>query len=66
MLNLLSCQPDGVRGWVFGLDREDLAIGRDFSLRDRAFLPLKHHDRDRVMTIDLSDPHRLARWLAVD
>jgi hypothetical protein len=65
-LDLLAGQPDGIRGRVFGLDREDLAIGRDLRLRDRPLLPLKLHDRDRVATIDLSDLHRLARWLAVD
>jgi hypothetical protein len=27
---------------------------------------LKLYDRDCVTTIDLCDPHRLARWLAVD
>jgi hypothetical protein len=66
VLNLCSGPPDGIRGRVIGLDREYLAIGRDLGLRDRLFLPLKQHNRDRVMTIDLSDLHRLARRHAVD
>ena len=66
VLYLLSGRPDWVRGRVNRLDREDLAIGRDLGLRDGDLLSLKLHDRDCVTTIGLCDPHRLARWLAVD
>ena len=57
VLDLFS---DGIRGRVIGLDPEDLTIGRDLSLRDPYLLPLKLHNPDRMTTVDLFDPHRLA------
>lgn len=57
---------DGVRVRVINLNLEDLAIGRELSLRDTHLLPLKPHDPDRVTTIDFFDPHRLSRRLTLD
>src|SRR5207244_1939599 len=52
--------PIGSREGVLGL--EHLAIGRHLRFRGAHLFPLGLEDRSRVTTVDLSDPHRLARW----